>query len=225
MALIQCYVNTARNACRITDEVRRRSEARSTLKLFLAANATGPVSDSMVPDYLVNEAMIDRFFAIEPPQFRSTTAFDAVIEEIERAYVFGMFFSALSASVVVIERMLNTTRIELHKLVTQKKKELWDKGPTNSWQPNIDALVEWKYLSTELAEELSELYDVRGNYLHSGNTATIPTDSLRAVKAAYALLGEIIGFPPRLFRFGNSGLECLDETDPLVQVFYAPRNG
>lgn len=115
----------------------------------------------MVPDFLVNEPMVDRFFAIEPPNLRSTTEFDTIIEEIERTYVLGLYFSALAASVVVIERLLNTARIELHQFVSEKKKELWDKGPTNSWQPNIDALAEWKYVSTELAKELTELYEIR----------------------------------------------------------------
>jgi hypothetical protein len=220
--LMNVYVNTVRNACRIGDDARRRSEARRTIKLFLASNATTPVSDSMVPDYLINDNMVDRFFGIEPPQFRSTTEFDMIIEEIERAYVLGLFFSALSSSVVVIERLLNTARMELHKLVPNKKKRLWGKGPTNDWQPNIDALLEWQYLSTDLAQELSELYDVRCRYLHSGNASGVVVDSLRAVIAAYRLLGEIIGFPPRLFQYGNFGIECLDYNDPLVRVFYSP---
>jgi hypothetical protein len=86
-ALLNMYVNTLRNACRVGDETGRRAEARRTVKLFLASNAAMPTSDSMVPDYLVNGAMIDRFFAIEPPQFRGATQFDSIIEEIERAYV------------------------------------------------------------------------------------------------------------------------------------------
>ena len=64
----------------------------------------------MVPDYMINDSMIDRYLAIEPPQQRSTTDFDMIVEEIERSYVLGFFFSALSASVVTIERMLNTAR-------------------------------------------------------------------------------------------------------------------
>ncbi len=63
------------------DEARRRAEARRNVKMFLIPrDASG--SDSMVPDYLVSESMIDRYLAIEPPQFRGTTEFDATIEEI-----------------------------------------------------------------------------------------------------------------------------------------------
>jgi hypothetical protein len=134
-----------------------------------------------------------------------------------------MFLSALSASVVATERMLNTARIEVHKLVLPKKERAGGKGPTNEWQPNIDALAEWKYLSTELAEELSRLYELRCRYLHSGDISTVAADSLLAVKAAYRLLGEIIGFPPRLFRYGTFGIECLDDSDPLVKVFYTAK--
>ena len=218
------WVNTTRNPVKLMkDEARRRAEARRNVKMFLIPrDAAG--SDSMVPDYLVSESMINRYLAIEPPQFRGTTKFDAIIEEIERTFVLGMFFSALSAPVVVIERMLNTARIELHKRVSPKIKELWDKGPTNEWQPNIEALVQWKYLGDELAQDLSALYpDVRCKYLHSGSTETVEEDSLRATKAAYQLLKEIIGFPERLFKLGSFGVECLDPSDPLVQVFYTPK--
>jgi hypothetical protein len=179
------------------------------------------MSDNMVPDYLVTESMIDRFLEIEPPPIRATAEFDAIIEEIERTYVLGAFFSALSASVVTTERMLNTARIELHKLVVPKIKQLWGKAAMNDWQPNIDALAQWKYLSRDFAEELSAVYEIRCRYLHSGEIATVATDSLRSIKATYRLLSEIIGFPSRLFKVGSI-IECLDPGDPLVQVFYTP---
>jgi hypothetical protein len=175
----------------------------------------------MVPDHLVSDSMVDRFLEIEPPTLRATGEFDTVIEEIERTYVLGALFSALSASVVTTERILNTARIELHKLVRPKIKQLWGKAATNDWHPNIEALAKWKYLSEDLANELCAVYQIRCAYLHSGDTATVATDSLRSIKATYRLLSEIIGFPPRLFKVG-SVVECLDPTDPLVQVFYKP---
>lgn len=79
-----------------------------------------------------------------------------------------------------------------------------------------------EYLSEGLAKELPEVYEIRCRYLHSGDISTVAADSLRAVRAAYALLSEIIGFPSRLFRYGNFGIECLDENDPLVRAFYTP---
>jgi hypothetical protein len=220
-ALMNLYINTTRNACRFGDESRRRSEARRTVKLFLAPR-DGPMSDAMVPDYMVSDLMVDRYFAIEPPVMRGTTEFDVIVEEIERAYVLGLFFSALSGAVVTIERMLNTARIRLHEHASPKVKDLWNKDSTNDWRPNIDALVSWKYLSGELAAELPQVYEIRCRYLHSGSIATVEADSLRAIKAAYRLLNEFIGFPPRLFKMGTFGVECLNPNDPLVRVFYAP---
>lgn len=87
------------------------AEALRTVKLFVAANAAVPVSDGLIPDYPVNDAMVERFLEIEPPQVRGTVEFDPIIEEIERSYVMGLVFSALSASVITIERMLNTARM------------------------------------------------------------------------------------------------------------------
>lgn len=217
---MKVHVNTTRNACRFGDTVRRRAEARRTVKLLLVPRDAS-MSDNMVPDYMVTDSMIDRFLEIEPPPIRATAEFDVIVDEIERTYVLGAFFSALSASVVTIERMLNTARIELHKLVTFKIKELWGKAATNDWQPNINALAQWKYLDGDLADELSAVYEIRCRYLHSGDIATVVPDSLRSVKATYRLLSELIGFPSRLFKVG-SAIECLDPGDPLVRVFYTP---
>src|SRR4029077_8049766 len=102
---------------------------------------------------------------------------------IERAYVLGFFFAALSASVVSIERLLNRARIEIHKHIAVKIPELEKKGPLNKWQPNIDALAQWGYLSNGLALELSDLYSLRCRYLHSGGITTVEADSLKAIKA------------------------------------------
>jgi len=190
-ALMNLYINSTRNACRIGDESRRRFEARRTVKLFLAPRDAS-MADAMVPDYMVSDSMIDRYFAIEPPVMRGTTEFDVIIEEIERAFVLGLFFSALSGAVVTIERMLNTARIRLHEHVSPKAKQLWNKAATNDWQPNIDALVTWKYLTDELAAELPEIYELRCCYLHSGDISTTEADSLKAVKIAYRLLNELI---------------------------------
>jgi hypothetical protein len=217
-------LNATRGGIKSVDDVTfKRSEAAKHVKLFFAPkDGTQGLSDSMVPDYLVSEGMIDRFLEIDPPVFRVIAEYDAIFEEIESTYVKGMFFSSLSAAVVTIERILNTTRMELHPHVSPKFKQLWPKGPTNEWQPNIDALRTWGYLSDKLAKELEELYAVRCNYLHSGSLASLQMDAQRAVHAAYDLSKEIMGFPPKLFSMANGGINCLDWNDPLVQIFYKP---
>jgi hypothetical protein len=55
------------------------------------------------------------------PEFQSAT------NEIERAYVRGLFFSTVASACVAIERMLNLARIELHHHCP-KIKELWAKA-------------------------------------------------------------------------------------------------
>lgn len=223
MTFIKLKLNASRGGLStVEDQDFRIAEAKKHIKFFLAPNdAEVIISDSDIPDFLVTNSMVERYFAVEPPPMRSIADFDAIIEEIERAYVLGQFFSALSASVVTIERLLNTARIELHKHVTPKIKDLWDKGALNEWQGNIDALTRWGYLNDELAAELTGLFAVRCQYLHSGNIEGLEDDALRCVHAAYALLKALIGFPERLFQFGSEGLECLNPEDPLFKVFYA----
>lgn len=115
--------------------------------------------------------------------------------------------------------MLNVARMEIHKLASPKIARLWNKRETNDWEPNIEALAKWKYLSENIAKELIAVYGVRCQYLHSGDTSNVRADSLRAANAAYSLLNELIGFPSRLFKIG-SVIECRNPSDPLVKVFY-----
>jgi len=220
-------LNTTRGGLQsIADLAFRNSECRRTIKFFLSpADSAVPISDSMVPDFLVTDSMIHRYLSIEPPQFRIISEFDAIIDEIERNYVVGRFFSALSASVVTIERLLNKARIELHQHVSPKIKSLWGKGPSNAWDENIDALLQWKYIDNNLAGELRNLFQIRCEYLHSGLINNLRTDALEGVRGAYALLKALIGFPAHLFTITGgtrNGISCHDTADPLFQVFYAP---
>lgn len=217
-------VNAGRGGLNLVDDQEfKNSEAKKHIKLFLApSDADVIISDANIPNFLVTDSMVERYFALEPPPLRSIPDFDTIIDEIERDYVLGQFFSALSASVVTIERLLNTARIELHQHVAPKIKELWGKGALNEWQPNIDALHAWGYVSDKLADELGKLFAVRCQYFHSGNIQGLKNDALRCARAAYALLKELIGFPDRLFRYGNEGIECINPDDPLFKVFYAP---
>ena len=58
--------------------------------------------------------------------FSVIPAFQDIFIETERAYTLGLFFSAISAASVAIERMLNLARIDLHAH-HKPIKELWGK--------------------------------------------------------------------------------------------------
>jgi len=215
-------LNTTRGGINTSPDVAfRRSEAKKHVKLFHRPKDGPGMWDSDIPDYLVSDSMIDRFLEIAPPVFRVESDFDPVIEEIERTYVLGLLFASVSAAVVTIERTLNFARIALHEYVKPKIKDLWEKGPTNEWSSNIDALLTWKYISPELAAELKVIYQLRCGYLHSGTLQNLEGDSLRAIRAAYELLNQLIGFPEHLFKI-TSDIECRNTEDPLFKVFYAP---
>lgn len=63
-------VNTTRGGIKgHPDEAFRRAEARKHVRLFLAPKDAGQmIWDSMIPDYLVTDSMVDRFLAIDPPE-------------------------------------------------------------------------------------------------------------------------------------------------------------
>ncbi len=120
----------------------RQLEARTEVVRFLIS--PGSVSMILTPSLtandLVNDRMVERYLELVPPKAAVIPEFQTIINEIERAYVLGMFFSAVSASCVSIERMLSLARIELNIHHPKKMKKLWGKGPSNEWYENIDAL-------------------------------------------------------------------------------------
>jgi len=147
--------------------------------------------------------------------------FHEIIKEIERSYVLGNLFSALSAACVSMERVLNLARIKLHKHHS-KIKTLWGKGPTDNWGKNIDALREWGYLEQAFAEELQAIFkEVRCKYLHSAPVADLRRDALRSVNAAYRLLTIFLGFPEDIFQLTDS-IVCTNTSDPRFVEFYLP---
>jgi len=216
------HLNTTRTGLDSLTPERRMAEARRAVKMFvLPRRPEGMMLDSMVPDHLVTDAKVERFLQLQPPIASVIPEFQDILNEIEYTYVVGMFFSATSASCVTIERLLNFARIELH-VHHEKIKELWGKGPSNSWNENIEALHTWGYLDDEFASELKAFYtEVRCRYLHSGLITDLPADALRSARSAYRLLGIFLGFPNGLFRF-TSCIECLNQQDPRFVAFYKP---
>jgi hypothetical protein len=158
-------LNTVRSLLENLPREQRRAEATRNVKMLLAPrHAKEPISDAMIPDYLVTDAMVERFLEICPPIASVISDFQEVISEIEAAYVRADFFSAVSAACVTIERLLNLARMELHKYHAVIK-ELWGKGPLNEWYGNINALCKWGYLDTEFANELTKIFtEIRCKY-------------------------------------------------------------
>jgi hypothetical protein len=213
-------LNATRNGVRSLPPERRRDEARRDVKMFLVPPDTSlTVFERMIPDFLISESMIDRYLEIAPPVMAVIPEFQEIIKEIERTYVRGDLFSALSAACVSMERLLNLARISLHKH-HPKIKNLWGKGPTDEWGKNIDALRGWGYLERAFADDLKSIFkDVRCKYLHSAPLADLRRDALRSVNAAYRLLTIFLGFPDDLFRLTDC-IECTNTLDPRFVESY-----
>lgn len=220
---IPIFLNCTRNAILAMPPAFRKAAAMEEVKMFIVPKALRRgifVND--IPDKLVSGEMAERYLEITPPVFSLIPDYQLVINEIEQSYVIGNDFSALSASCVVIERLLNQARIGLHKH-HKKDKKLWRKGSKNEWYPNIDALKEWGYLDDSFASELSDIYvEIRCIYLHSGEIQNIRHDALRSIAAAYKLMKIFIGFPEDLFSLINGGPACKNEADPRFLEFYKP---
>lgn len=220
---MQIFLNCERNAIRALPPAFQKAEAMKAVKMLLVPKALRcGIFDHDIPGKLVSEEMAERYLEITPPVCSLLPDYQVVINEIENSYVIGNDFSSLAASCVVIERLLNHARINLHKHHKVIEK-LWGKGPTNGWGPNIEALKKWGYLDDDFACELLAVYrDVRCAYLHSGPIRCLRNDALRAVVAAYKLMTTFIGFPEDLFLWPGGGPACKNENDPRFLEFYKP---
>jgi len=222
---IPVFLNCTRNAVLAMPPAFRKAQAMREVKMFVVSKALrrGIFDiDKNIPDALASEEMGERYLEITPPVFSLIRDYQLVINEIEQSYVIGNDFSALSASCVVIERLLNQARIALHKHHKIIKK-LWGKGPTNEWYPNITALKEWGYLDDTFADELSDMYrEVRCRYLHCGEIQNLRNDARKTIAAAYRLMTILIGFPEDLFSWMGGAPACKNEADPRFLEFYKP---
>jgi len=222
---IPVFLNCTRNGILAMPPAIRKTMAMEEVKMFVVPKSLKRgIFDKDIPSVLVSEEMAERYLEITPPVLSLVPDYQLIINEIEQSYVIGNDFSALSASCVVIERLLNRTRIDLHKHHKDKVvKKLWNKDDVNEWHPNIDALKDWGYLDDAFASELSDIYvEVRCRYLHSGEIQNMRHDALRAIAAAYKLMKIFIGFPEDLFSLINGGPACKNEADPRFIEFYKP---
>lgn len=222
---IPLFLNLTRNPILVMPPVFRKAAAIKEVKMLVVPKALRQgIFDSDISDKLVSEEMAERYLEITPPLFSLIPDYHSIINEIEQSYVIGNDFSALSASCVVIERLLNQARITLHKHHKDKVvKKLWKKDSINEWYPNISALKEWGYLDDAFASELSDIYrDVRCRYLHCGEILCLRHDALRTITAAYKLMIIFIGFPEDLFSWTGGSPACKNEADPRFLEFYKP---
>ena len=214
------FLNCTRNAVSALPPAFRKAEAMKDAKMLVVPKALRRgIFDHDISDKLVSEEMAERYLEITPPVFSLIPDYQLIINEIEQSYVIGNDFSSLSASCVVIERLLTQARIALHKyhnVINKLKGKGWDKS--------INALKEWGYLDKDFASELSAIYrEVRCNYLHCGEIKCLRRDALRAITAAYKLMTMFIGFPEDLFSFtGAIPPTCKNEADPRFLEFYKP---
>ena len=218
-------INFTRNSVRhISDVGMKRARARVLVKLFLAPpDSPSMITEATIADELVTDSMIDRYLAIEPPQTLVMPEFDTIVGEIERTYVFGLYFSALSAACVSIERALNLLRMKLHPFHPGTLPEIEGLGPIDNWKKNIDALVQWGYLQEDASTGLlRKQYFIRSKYLHSGPLQALPADTLTSINVAYDLLKKTLAFPDSLFTLANGGIQCKDPSHPLFLAFYKP---
>jgi len=217
---IPVFLNCTRNGILAMPPVLRKTAAMKEVKMFVVPKALKRgIFDKDIPSVLVSEEMAERYLEIAPPVFSLIIPdYQSIIDEIEQSYIIGNDFSALSASCVVIERLLNQARIALHKHHNVIKK-LKGKG----WDKSINALKEWGYLDDAFASELSYIYvEIRCRYLHCGEIKCLRDDARRTIAAAYKLMTIFIGFPEDLFSWINGGPACKNEADPRFLEFYKP---
>jgi len=81
-------LNASRNLARSLPKDKGLAEARRSVKFFLLPqDPMGGIADSMVPDHMVSDGMVNRYLEISPPLASVIPEFQVVIDEEERIKV------------------------------------------------------------------------------------------------------------------------------------------
>lgn len=146
------------------------------------------------------------------------------------AFVHCQYYPALTGVCALGERVLNHLVLGLrdHYRASASYKHVYRKDSFDRWEVAIDALVEWKVLTTEAEEHFRQLCKLRNNAIHF-NLETerhVRIDALNAlltfgkvVDTQFAALGQL----PWLFMSpGEVYIRKEWETAHFIQLVYIP---
>lgn len=173
----------------------------------------------------------DRWLSVPKPVLSVVDEHTHLLQDIEDAYVGGSFYSALTGSCCLGERIFNQIILRIRDSFKSNPyyKQVYRKDSINDWGLGIDILVQWKIIDASTESKYRRLATLRTESVHFQSKEQ---DLLEMSKEAVELINKIVA---DLFELkkergvliwfevpGELYLKKVAERDPFIREFYLP---
>ena len=146
--------------------------------------------------------------------------------EVDRAYISGAFYPALTGACCLGERSLNDLVMKLKAYYTssERYKEVNRKDSLDDWDRAISILIDWNVIDSEIAGHFAVLQRLRNPSVHYGDVANRAQNAKTAIENLNAIAGLLFGQGiKRLFMCeGEIYIKAEYEREPFTKEFLLP---
>ena len=173
-----------------------------------------------------------RYMELEKPVLSVVEEHSYLLEDICNSYISGYFYSALTGSCCLGERIFNNI---IFKTMDDFKssphyKEVYGKGSIIDWDLAIKILFDWKIIDDELKKKYLRLKTLRHESVHyQKKNQDAKQMSLEAINLINFIISRLFGIDQQrkdiLLYFDVPGeifIKKESESNPLVKAFYVP---
>lgn len=145
------------------------------------------------------EAKIQRWLSIPKAPILFINEATSLALDIERAYVFGNFYSGLTGACCLGERIFNQIILQVRNDYTEtniyKIRKSIRKDTIFNWIDAIDALYEWGIISEETKGDYEKLYKLRTESVHyQDKPQDLEIMAVQAIKTIFKILSSLFGY-------------------------------
>lgn len=177
------------------------------------------------------DGKFDRWLSFPKPVLSVVHEHTELLEDIEKAYVGGALYSALTGACCLGERIFNQIIINIRDdyRAHLQYKQVYRKGSINDWDLGIDTLKAWDVLETGTEKKYRRLAKIRNDSVHfQPKQQDLNAMAKESIELVNGIIDDIFGIRP-----GNKYVSWCEvpgemylrkeyETTPFVKAFYIP---
>jgi len=171
----------------------------------------------------------NRYSSFKPPGLRIIVEYHTLLQEIEDAYVHGLYYPAVTSACCLGERIFNIIILNLREYYKHSDhfKRLYKKESFGDWEKSIKILSDWKVIdSKEIKNKYLELAEVRHNVIHFNKLEDIESKAKRTLEIIYDITAYLFGVGHRsdiyLWGQGEIYIKKNSEETPFVKKMILP---
>jgi len=134
------------------------------------------------------EQKIKRYLSFRPPSLRIITEYHNLLQEIEDSYIYGLYYSTVTSSCCLGERIFNILILKLKNYYKESEcyKHIYAKESFDNWDKSIKMLWDWKVITSEDAMiKYKKLTAIRHGFIHFSKLEDIEQKALETLRIIY----------------------------------------